>query len=265
MRKLTSVFLVLSMVFGLMSGLSLAPWTGASAEENDAVPGKVTVIDFADMVTYPDAGALAEIKVASGSAIGFSAGGKAEWNYGIIIIEPDEGWSLERVFYGDEEISLNTEKLSSVISKVRSDAENTIPDAVDEVFNGYGNDTDNVDAIYVDRALYNKIWDDHIVLSYIKDSEKKTYDFKLNRDHTWISYTVEVGTEFNVFDIEEVEQKLLINGYGRKDYEVGISSRNSTANDAMKILFESSDSEDYGKVKAVKSGQFIINLKNLKN
>ena len=87
MRKLTSVFLVLSMVFGLMSGLSLAPWTGASAEENDAVPGKVTVIDFADMVTYPDAGALAEVKVASGSAIGFSAGGKAEWNYGIMSFE----------------------------------------------------------------------------------------------------------------------------------------------------------------------------------
>ncbi|MCR4624330.1 MAG: hypothetical protein K5795_00010 [Lachnospiraceae bacterium] len=60
MRKLTSVFLVLSMVFGLMSGLSLAPWTGASAEDSvgesstdteGTIPGKLTVVDFADTAT----------------------------------------------------------------------------------------------------------------------------------------------------------------------------------------------------------------------
>ncbi|MBO4782957.1 MAG: hypothetical protein J5522_11215, partial [Lachnospiraceae bacterium] len=104
MKKVTSIICVLCLIVGMLTGIEFAPSVEVAAQEElNEIPGKITVIDFSSLTEFPGSGNYAEVKVASGSAISLSAGGNTKWTYGLIAIEPDDGWTFTGAKYKKDE------------------------------------------------------------------------------------------------------------------------------------------------------------------
>ncbi len=249
----------------MLAGLNLTPAKKAHADE---IPGKVTVIDFSDESAATDWNSLAEIKTATGSAI--TVGGKTQWNHGVIIIEPQNGWGYSDI-WSDRGESLTVQKLSAVISTVTANSGGKIPDAVKNLFDSYSDEQKNtLEAVYINRALYNKIYYGSVTVEFEKNGAYSETEFNILTDQLQFSgsegenagITVNIGDEFNIFDIERVKTRIFDGGYTKADYSIAEYGIDSTPPNALKRLYESEQDADYGKYRADISGINALKLTN---
>lgn len=263
MKRFTSIIAAFCLIIGTITGFRTEPVIKAAANEPEQ-PGKVTVVDFADY-QFPEYETLAEVKVASGSAITF-AGGRSQWNFGAFIIEPNPGWTLVSAECDSEQLTV--EKLNEVISKIGSNMGNAdkIPEIVKNKFGEYDTVASTTDAIYVGRDLYaNKMRYRRIFFNFADErGNESQVTIQINSDYSVIDEEVTVGTVFNVFEFDDVKDTAL-NGYDKKDYTIRYSPQGSTRMDAVSAEYENENSVNYGEFKAEKSGVYEIALSNKKN
>lgn len=270
MKKVTSIICVLCLIVGMLTGIEFAPSVEAAAQEElNEIPGKITVIDFSSLTEFPGSGNYAEVKVASGSAISLSAGGNTKWTYGLIAIEPDDGWTFTGAKYKKDETDtvLEVKKLSDVIKSINDDSGDNVPKKINTLFEGFSEDELQNKAIYIDRATYtNIVWGDDIVLSYEKGEETGTVQLHLNKDFRSYFLEVNVGETFNFFNLDVVKENVLENGkYKSSDFRIEHYGINSTPASALEPLFESDNSENYGEFEVKQTGKNEIHLVNKLN
>ncbi|MCR5429353.1 MAG: leucine-rich repeat domain-containing protein [Lachnospiraceae bacterium] len=266
MRRFTSILCVLALLIGMLSGAHFAPTVEAYAE--DEVPGKVTVVAFSDPTEASEWNNLADIVVTTGAAV--SVGGISQWNHGVVIIEPQNGWAVTEACYfeNNNANSLTVEKLNNVITSLESNTNGNIPDDVTALFNSYTSEEKaQLDAVYINRALYNKIKYNDICVSFEKNGQVIDLSVYVETDDIFDSdgITLNVGDTINVFDNSKVKADIFVNGYTKSDYSIDHYGIDATPSNALSAQYESESDENYGEFKATINGLNSIVFANKKN
>ena len=283
MKRFTSILCALCLIVGVLSGVALAPAEEAKATVStlqNEVPAIITVADFSDRGIASDFDALSEVKVISGSAItisaspaAFSIGGKSQWNHGVVIIEPRNGWSFKGAKFGNNipttvDSEIETDSLENVFITLESNVSNesNIPTNVKTLMQTYSTHASSLTGAYINRGIYSQ--SEYFTFSFAKNDEIQTIKVKVNSDAPSVvkSYDYTARQELDVFgELDAVYPDVLNENYQRSDYEIKMSygSRTPVNNNAK--TSDPTDA-DYGKyILYSGAGQLRFELKNNKN
>ena len=252
LKKYLSTFMVIILV--CLSITTGKPVQAGENEQDYVVPCEVTFINFADQRDYPSS--FVEVQTTTGSAI--NVGGKAKWDYGFIIIEPQNGYSVEQVYSiireNDTERTQNLE-VSSVESVCGKVTGVDIPNDVANILNSTDKSTP---AVFISRSDYLNMRNQTLYISMVNgEGSHQVIEARIESDELFLSpLTMTMEESFDIFEHPSLKQILSEEGLSVSNFNVEMYAVNSTPNDAV-IKEESS-----GKYIAKKTGIVTFQLES---
>ncbi len=232
MKRFTSILCALCLIVGVLSGVALAPATEAKAtiSPQDETPVILTFADFSAPSKATEWDTLSEVKVISGSAISIGSsnetvGGNSQWNHGIVIIEPQNGWTYTGAKYirfgSTADTAIETAPLSSVFDSLRSNAgENNLPANVTQLIQNYSGTTASLTGAYINRGIYSQ--SEYFTFSFTKNGETQNIKIGVNHDESYVNkiYTYPTDMPLDAFDVLNTEYPAVLSNYARTDYDI---------------------------------------------
>ncbi|MBO4498547.1 MAG: leucine-rich repeat protein [Lachnospiraceae bacterium] len=232
MKRFTSILCALCLIVGVLSGVALAPAEEAKAsiplqEENPAI---LTFADFSAPGKATEWDTLSEVKVISGSAISIESsnetvGGNSQWNHGIVIIEPQNGWTYTGAKYirfgSTADTAIEAAPLSSVFNSLRSNAgENNLPANVTQLIQNYSGTAASLTGVYINRGIYSQ--SEYFTFSFTKNGETQNIKIGVNHDESYVNktYTYPTDMPLDAFDVLNTEYPAVLSNYARTDYDI---------------------------------------------
>ena len=232
MKRFTSILCALCLIVGVLSGVALAPAEEAKAsiplqEENPAI---LTFADFSAPGKATEWDTLSEVKVISGSAISIESsnetvGGNSQWNHGIVIIEPQNGWTYTGAKYirfgSTADTAIEAAPLSSVFNSLRSNAgENNLPANVTQLIQNYSGTAASLTGAYINRGIYSQ--SEYFTFSFTKNGETQNIKIGVNHDESYVNktYTYPTDMSLDAFDVLNTEYPAVLSNYARTDYDI---------------------------------------------
>lgn len=260
---------IISWLLAIACCISLLPSNLVLAEDTGGIsPSTTTVAYFTNLADYPESANYAQVVTATSAAL-TEVGGKTRWDYGLIIIEPKEGYTFDKAWYPsvgyrqDEYNESNSKKfeVSNVgnVLKELGTIDANRPSIINEAVKG----KDGCMAIKVDSVLFNNIIRKTICVDFRQTNTGKIVSqrFYINSNEPSLKIKeVTINTQFDLFDYDIFKGSEL----KREDFIID-SYRNAgfTSLSIKDILQE--DTAVIGKYKISEIGKYNFTLKNAKN
>lgn len=253
-KKMLGIILVFAMLLTQLSFGAIAKADNTVQPSGENAPASVSMMYFAEMNDYPDAlGQIEEINGMTGTA-----GGAVKWDYGFVVIEPVEGYTIQKVYSAvsmtaqdQKEYTLGT--VSSVRANVTSLKDN-IADALDTK-------DSTTPAIYLSRAEYNNLKMKQLFIE-CADANGKSSTMTLSWKTDTIQYgtlkTVSIGDRFSAFDYDGLKEYFEESELTSDNFDIYTGNINSTPIDAVTL-------ESDGMYKAQKNGRYMFQLTSKKD
>lgn len=200
-------------------------------EQDNVEACKATFMNFSDQRVYP--ASSVEVKTTTGSAI--TVGGRKKWDYGFIIIEPQNEYSVENIYSIVRENGNETVKnfeLSTVESVCGKVTGVDIPNDVANVLNSTDRSTP---AVFISRSDYLNICYQTLYISLVnQEGSHQVIEARIESDEISLSpLTLALEESFDIFEHPSLKQILSEEGLLVSDFSVNMSAINSTPNDAV--------------------------------
>lgn len=255
---------VISMLpINTMHASANTPEQGAVGES----AGKITFVYYADIEQFSSEPKIVEVTDSTNVA---EVGGEVKWSYGMMFLEPADGYTVKEVYYGsDTGVEFNKEGTLSVgtgadISQIYAELNIGMPQSVADKLAA----STATPAVYLPREDYDKIKYKQIRAVLTNGTQDVTYQinvktdvFSHENDANW-RINVEMGDTFNLYEAsaglkEEIDNK----GWNASDFKVlSLGPTGSGERDALE------KKDDLGTYEVVKHGvTYAAFLQNTKN
>lgn len=264
-QKIISWMLAIACCFSLLPGNLVT-----AAETGETELPVTTVAYFTNQSEFKDSGNYAQAVTVTGSAV-VEVGEKTRWDYGLIMIEPNDqlkkkGYTFDKAWYSSGEnnsTTLGTSTVAQVLAGWRNSV--TIPSKISNDINSKQNYT----SIEINSTLYNQIRGKTIFIEF-KNNTGESVTQRLNIRSFYVQKNIQnwqVNTQFDLFGDNILGQEIGRNDWTRSDFTIAAMRRTGTSSDRVPEGFlEGLDNtgDDFGKYSALRAGIYHFNVSDKK-
>lgn len=259
---------LISWLLAIACCISLLPSNLVLAAENtgEISPSTTTVAYFTNLADYPQSSSYAQAVTVTGAAL-TEVGGKTRWDYGLIIIEPKEGYTFDKAWYSSSNGTQEVLNADSNVEKVLQElAIANIPVTVTNAIK----DKTTCKAIKIDSVLFNTIRYKTIYLSFKQINTGNTVQQILrvkSNEITATDTTVSLEQQFDLFDdiLGKDIQSIRGNNWSKNDFDINIQKYTGSGYSGVSENIVIKDETETGKYSISQTGRYSFMLTDKKN
>ena len=196
----------------------------------------VSAMYFADVNAYQNAKGQVE---SFNNTIG-TIGGAEKWDYGFIMVEPEEGYTVDEILYGYSMDPDNSDELSSLGISVNtlSSERGNVPEINDNIKKAMDAMDEDTPTIFISRTNYLQLENKSLfIILKNEQGDTQTITVTIQSDHQYLSQIEACpGDTLSVFNHTALQEAFTEDELTLENFEVNLYSINSTPNDAMELV-----------------------------
>lgn len=250
---------IISWLLAVACCLSLLPGNLVIAEESGGTyPSTTTIAYFTNQSQLPESADYAQAITVTGAALtkATEVGGKTRWDFGMIIIEPNDGYTFEKAWYSSNSQELTVATVQDILNKWGQAIK--IPSKIENAINSKL----QCKAIEIDSVLHNEIKFNTISLDFKNSSgniiSQKVY---IQSNEIWANdVNLKINENFDLFSdkiLGATIKKFKGNNYSKENFEIRSYQNTGSGNNNNQNLEKHQD----GTYSISKTGnyEFILN------